>query len=249
MKAGISEQFFVPFKQFFSSDSPGAGKRRSVTGLLMGVLLLPVLLGVLACFGLPVPIGDPERSQVDPSMSGVWVVSEEEDGSAFGGLVVLDPYDKRTWLMSMISIQEDAATDSTEPAPSILESFLAAARDGELKIEEVALFKSWLTDIGGTPFMTWEPLSPLTVSPGQKPEEWWSYRVRKTSSDQFSLDGFDTSKDDMDEAVSSAEAEEIIRQNLEDPEFFMEILTFHRLPESEHETVAELLRQFGLVDW
>ena len=35
------------------------------------------IAGLLAC--MPVPVGDPERSRIDPNLSGAWLLAEEND--------------------------------------------------------------------------------------------------------------------------------------------------------------------------
>jgi hypothetical protein len=103
--------------KFFLSDATPAGRRkRSVSGLAVGLVILPVLLGVMACFVLPVPIGNPERSRIDPAMTGVWITKEADDGA---WVLVLEPYDKRTWLVSWIFLleaeaEEEAAVEDAE---------------------------------------------------------------------------------------------------------------------------------------
>jgi hypothetical protein len=85
-----------------------AQKRRSRAGLLIAIFLLPLLLGVLACIPpLPVPLGDPENSAIDPALSGAWVLGENGGATMDNGLqvMVLDPYDRRTWLLYFITLE------------------------------------------------------------------------------------------------------------------------------------------------
>lgn len=66
---------------------------RTLAGLALAAILLPILIGTLAC--LPVPIGNPEKSRVDPELSGVWFDVFEET------LWVIQPYDRRTYLVTL----------------------------------------------------------------------------------------------------------------------------------------------------
>ncbi|MFQ6006556.1 MAG: hypothetical protein ACE5OQ_13765 [Woeseia sp.] len=81
-------------------------KVRSLTGLSLAVIIVPALLGILAC--MPVPVGNPERSKIDPGLTGVWL------GLAEGGavVIVMDPYDKRTWHGSWFTIECRQISDS-----------------------------------------------------------------------------------------------------------------------------------------
>ena len=69
---------------------------RSVTGLLIAIASLPVLMSLLAC--IPVPLGDPENSRIDPDLNGLWIMEDGPDE----WVLLFEPYDKRTWLVSMV---------------------------------------------------------------------------------------------------------------------------------------------------
>lgn len=88
-------------------------RQRSLSGFLLGIVLIPVLAGLVGCFEiLPVPLGDPEKSRVDSGLSGLWLGEE--------GVWALEPYDKRTWLVSVYSISDDdceAVEDPEEADP------------------------------------------------------------------------------------------------------------------------------------
>ena len=85
--------------KLFGNGSDKASSRRSGTGVLLTLVMLPALLGVMGC--LTVPIGNPERSTIDPKLSGIWI------GKNSSFLLVLDPYDRRTWLASLIELKFD----------------------------------------------------------------------------------------------------------------------------------------------
>jgi hypothetical protein len=108
-------------------------KRRSLLfSLLVVSPLVMFILGLAAC--VKHPVGDPEKSKVDPQFAGVWW-SEEPDGH--GTLLVMRPYDSRTYFAKVLSYR---ATDQGVEATNQLDC------------------KAWLTAIGGTTFLTMEPL-------------------------------------------------------------------------------------------
>ena len=72
---------------------------RRLGGLAIALLMVPVLIGLLAC--MPVPIGNPERSRIDPQLSGHWLMVSSEEVM----LAVFEPYDKRTWLVRLIGLE------------------------------------------------------------------------------------------------------------------------------------------------
>ena len=78
--------------------------RRSIYGLVLMLGIVPVITGILAC--MPVPIGDPERSKVDPDITGVWaVLTIEEESDSEAGAYVFEPFDKRTWLVAGVALE------------------------------------------------------------------------------------------------------------------------------------------------
>ena len=94
--------------------------------------LLVVILGLTAC--VKHPVGDPEKSKVDPKYSGVWLFKESTGG---GSLLVMRPYDSRTYYANILSYDDEG--DEIEPS-------------------ERMNFKAWLTSIGGETFITMEPI-------------------------------------------------------------------------------------------
>lgn len=99
---------------------------------LLGVAPLVVaILCLTAC--VKYPVGDPEKSKVDPKLSGVWR-SQEPDGAT---LLVFRPYDARTYFVKSLPYREDS---------------------GAIRPGEAQEFKAWLTALGGATFLTLEPL-------------------------------------------------------------------------------------------
>jgi len=71
-------------------------------GLAIAAVMLPILIGVLACIpALPVPIGDPNKSRIDPALTGVWFDVYREH------LWVIQPYDGRTYLVTVYDFYPD----------------------------------------------------------------------------------------------------------------------------------------------
>ena len=60
---------------------------RTFTGALLMLGILPIFAGLLACMPEYVPLGDPEKSRIDPELNGYWFIPG--DDSAFGGVLVL----------------------------------------------------------------------------------------------------------------------------------------------------------------
>jgi len=250
MNIKYARPFFSGIKQFFGGKSPYDSGHRSRAGLLLTLVLVPVLLGVMAC--LPVPVGNPDKSRIDPAMSGVWIGQIDGDAT----IIVLDPYDKRTWLMTLIGLdtgqdeqpEKEAQTEANEPeTETSLLQLLDPDRGNQIKIENIGIYKTWLTKIKGVSFMTWESKDLAETLPEMVPEFWWVFRVRRSGDDILYLDQFDLSVDGLDKVKTRKEAEKIIRRHLDDPEFFDEdpFMKLHRVPESDYKTVSQLLGDFG----
>jgi hypothetical protein len=246
------QTFFSRISQFFGGETPPDKRNRSRTGLLLTLALIPLLLGVLACFRLPVPVGDPEKSRIDPAMSGIWIGHLDGDAVIF----VLDPYDKRTWLLSFISLvtgqdpkpaaASDAGVKEPEPETSHLR-FLDADYELPIKIDYVGLFKSWLTKIKGVTFITWESKNLSDTLPAMVPDSWLVFRVIQSDENILYLDLFASETDGFDDVKTSKEAEKIIRRHVNDPEFYSPFLELHKVPESDYQRVSGLLEDFGIT--
>jgi len=115
------------------STFPQGPRARTVLGAILGLLFVPLMLGITAC--LETPIGDPEKGWVDPRVTGMWVTATPDQGG-FGDVSVwtLEPYDARTWLVTVAEARSNApdpASDlDTDPAPT------EAGNDGGAPTEE-----------------------------------------------------------------------------------------------------------------
>ena len=163
-------------------------RQRSLTGLLFAIVLVPVILGLIAC--LPVPLGDPEKSRIDPELSGVWLRYYDDETV----LMLFEPWDKRTWLLTAYEFNFDKCAapavefDEDEPPgyAEVVTAFRALGPDcvaGEL--DEV--YRAWIANLGGEQFMTWEPKSVFDEADGFEPEYWLGFRVGTASTDELTL--------------------------------------------------------------
>ncbi len=78
-------------RRFLNDPTPAGCHNRSRAGLIVSILIMPILLGVMACFVLQVPIGNPEKIMIDHAVTGAWITT---DGGEEGDWVlVFEPYD------------------------------------------------------------------------------------------------------------------------------------------------------------
>lgn len=194
---------------------------RSASGALLMLMSVPVIVGLLAC--LPVPIGNPERSRIDPEITGVWAISDDSEAVFY----VFEPFDKRTWLLTGVALEEgedadfsDYNLESYEELTRLMETESVGA-DGATATEMV-MYKAWMTKLGGVWFMTWEPKG-LFGSEQFAPETWYVWRVDKPDSNTLELRlccDDDFFPDDLKETRRAYER--VIRKHAKNPDLYGE---------------------------
>ena len=194
---------------------------RSVSGALLMLIISPVIIGLLAC--MPVPIGDPERSRIDPEITGVWFFHGDGDP----GFYAFEPYDKRTWLLSGVALEEGSDADFSDYD---LENYAEFARllesetvgDDGATATEMIMYKAWMTKLGGVWFMTWEPKG-LFGSEQFAPETWFVFRVDKPDANTLELRFCCDDKFFPGDLKETRRAyERVIRKNAKNPELYAE---------------------------
>ncbi len=204
-------------------------RNRSLTGAVIAILVLPVFAGLLAC--LPVPIGDPEKSRIDPELSGMWIGTFDDLDVA-----LFEPYDKRTWLLTLFEVnsgEEDCdwpdVTDEDNEFDPIDWTYDMAIREmgplesGCLESGSLVLFKVWRKKLGGQWFMIWEKKSVFDDEDEFDTEEWWVFRIDKRDPDKFFLWWVDESYDGFDDIDETRKAyERVIKKNVDDTELYAE---------------------------
>jgi len=258
--------------KLFASGSNKARSTRSGMGALLTLAMLPALVVVMGCLGLQVPIGNPEKSSIDPKLTGIWLGSTGHLLADSRGLLILDPYDKRTWIGTTIDlkINEEAKIDGL---PKTLEGLdkenlskvIAEVLDASyLEPTGVYFWKVWLTNLEYKEFMTWQPwllfnalnaeqpdeISALNAGQPDETEKFMFYLpmgVKRESRDKFSLVHIDADFNDLGKVESRYEAERIIRQNINNPELFKtEHMVYQRLNIDIYEPVSAILEEFGI---
>jgi hypothetical protein len=235
-------------------------RHRSRLGALLGLVMLPVLLGVMACFELPAPVGNPERSRIDPALNGVWLDGEE------GWMFIFEPYDKRTWLVRWVALEgADDATDDPEgdEAPGQAEeggidggsasveatelSVLDLLRAGELRVGGIYLIKAWGKRIRGVWFITFEFRGMIDEETGMDPYTWWVMKPELMDENTLSLQFVNRELEGIEEGMTRAQLERLIRRNLNNPELFLDPLPFTRVPQDDFGVLAEMLGELGVA--
>mgnify|MGYP001821908441 FL=1 len=228
--------------------------------------IIPIFAGLLAC--MPVPIGDPERSRIDPEITGVWFL--ESDGE-LDGIYNYQPFDKRTWLMTGVPVEEGPGY---EGEPLDIETFEDVTRVLEttsigkagITASAAVTYKVWLAKIGGKTFMTWEPAGAFDSDGQLAPEYWFTFRVEKIDTETIELyliNGEHDAFEDAKEPVKGLRAHEYpssvrrsweralrkVAKNVDDDELYAEEpMTLQRVPEDLVDTASELFQEVITFD-
>ena len=192
---------------------------RSISGAVVMLAIIPAIIGILAC--MPVPIGDPERSRIDPEISGVWVWLDSENATFYA----FEPYDKRTWLLTGIPLASGEDADFSDynlddygDLAGLMENE-SVGEDGATSTETV-VYKVWRTKLGGEWFMTWEPKAVFDQD-NFKPEVWWVFRIDQP--DANTLDLFPVGGELFEGVEENRRAiERVIKKNARNPKLYVD---------------------------
>ncbi len=222
--------------------------RRSLGGLLMALIMAPFVVSVLAC--LEAPIGNPSTSKVDPKLSGVWFGKHNGEPS----LLVLQPYDKRTYLIGWFVAETDEGEKQGEKQGEELKKDVDP-KGGREKLEEIEfkgqmISKGWLTTIGGEQFMCWEPMFQLDKKKGMKPKMWYGWLVKlkknKLSLSLIEAAGETTKEIEKNLAKATKAGDFAERVADADAENGGDIMRLEKIDKSKYDEVAEALEKMGL---
>ena len=226
---------------------------RSISGAILMLVIIPIIAGLFAC--MPVPIGDPERSRIDRQMSGWWAM-EDESGA---GLAVFRPYDRRTWLVFMVSLEKgelagigDFDLETAGDVVTVLRANTVGTKG--VVADAPSVYKAWLTRLGGERFMTWEPVGQIEDQETFYPDAWFVFKVTEQTEDLFVAAMINAEHKAFDGLIDSLEEEETdpwkarkhweraIRKHADDPELYdSDILRFRRLPEELESKAARIV--------
>lgn len=225
---------------------------RSISGAALMLVIIPIFAGLLACMPEYVPLGNPERARVDENMSGMWFLESMDDNEALiGQIVLIRPWDKRTWLITSVAIDLSDAIDEDEvdeddamTYQGFVDLFESLALDeDELKVG-VFQYKSWLAKLGGETFMMWEMRVIM-----DKPEElpgpayWYDFRVTEREQDKIVLHLVDTAFPPLKEAPATKRGwEKVIRKYADDDAlYYDDPVVLRRVKEDDLDLFVELV--------
>jgi len=237
---------------------------RSLSGAALMLVIIPIFVGLLACMPEYVPLGNPERARVDENMSGMWFVEGAEYMEGLvGQIVLLQPWDKRTWLVTTVAIDTSDAIDLDAVDPDAADEYDATTYQGfidvfespALDVDELEiatfLYKGWLAKLGGEMFFTWEMRVFLDDTDDLlEPWYWQDFRVTESTADKMVLHLIDTEFPPLKEApATKRDWEKVVRKYADDDALYNEDgLILRRVKEEDVEFFAELVNYAVMGD-
>lgn len=236
-----------------------APRGRTILGLSLAALFVPVLIGITAC--IDTPIGDPEQGWVDPRISGVWLAGEPAPADYEATLWLFEPYDSRTWLVTFLEFsgpgedEDEGATEAADsagtdagsaapPHPDEVLRLLGTLAEPRAEPSGTSLFKAWLTSIGDRRFLVLEPKLVLDSEGGFTPSTWVVLHI-VVQGDRMKLAIAEA--EGLYEATTRGEAEQAIARSLADPDAYGEPLLLYRIPLTAYQAVADAVGRTGLM--
>jgi hypothetical protein len=224
---------------------------------IKSIVLLATILCLEACGSLKVPIGDPERSKVDPALSGIWFISESDSGAM---LYVVEPFDRRTWLVWGIEIgRKSKAGDESQSAegPAMNPAaFFAWLEQGDERFRISPTYKAWITRLGGVRFAVLEQKLQVSADHGLGADGWDVFRLETDGNDTLIVTEVDSSFENLGKVTTSRDAEKIIRKNARNPALYGidetdkdedHSIRLQRISLADYEKVRHLLDQGGEI--
>ena len=199
---------------------------RSVSGAVLMLAIIPVIVGLLAC--MPVPVGDPERSRIDPDLNGIWALTKDDE---VDGYYLFRPWDKRTWLI--LGVEDDSS-----------------------EVKPAAVYKAWLKRLGGETFITWEMVGGMHDDGSFVPEYWLVFRVEKDGADRVNLHMLDLDYEGFEDLARPDDYggsyvkdmrrkfERVIRKNVDDEELYGDSLGFRRLADGDRDDALDRMETY-----
>ncbi len=226
-------------------------KTRSISGAALMLAIIPIFAGLLACMPEYVPLGDPERSRIDPGMTGIWYAPG--DDVLIGNIIFMQPWDKRTWLTVNVALElrDEPDPELDDPVDYDLSTYEGLVEAfGELVVEaddfEMSLitYKVWSVKLGGETFYTWEWRGiPNPDEHTMEPWFWLDLRIDQETEDRLVFRTLDPEFPPLKEAEKTRKAwERVVRKHVDNPEMYTEEkMVVRRVDEEHNELMTEIL--------
>ncbi|MBT8107864.1 MAG: hypothetical protein KJP17_06490 [Gammaproteobacteria bacterium] len=213
---------------------------RSICGATLMLVIIPILAGLLACIPVHVPLGNPERARVDPQMSGYWYAGNPDE--FMGAVLVMQPWDKRTWLVINVLVEIDEE-DISGFDISTYDGMVALLESGDADADDLQIgavvSKGWLSKFDGQRLMTLEIRSLPNESDGSlEPWAWWDYRVVEVTDTSLALQMVDDESEFLENVPGTQrDWEKIMRKHAKDDALYYDVALVYQRVDLEHEKI------------
>ncbi len=223
--------------------APFAGRKsRTLAGLALAAAVAPFMIALTAC--LPVPLGDPEKSRIDPEFSGVWLPRDDQ-GQV--GLWLMEPYDARTWLVTLVSPKMPESSERTATAPSVEPDGLVLLEQQSAALSELESYQAWLTPIRNVRFLVLEPKIVVAADNGMAPQMWFAFAITWKGKDKLELRMVNSEFNSLNNVKTSAEAKAIIAHGLGNPKLLNDsAVVLTRVHRAQYGRVEEVLKKLKI---
>lgn len=228
-------------------------KYRSLSGAALMLVIIPIFVGILACMPEHVPLGNPDRARIDPDISGIWIVTSDE--GHLGSLAVFQPWDKHTWMLTNVILDEGVDADwsvydleSYDGIVALLENE-TWGRDGS-GIDGMLIYKAWLTKITGEQFLTIDARGMVDEDGSLDSLFTVDYRLIKKSPDEFHVQMINEDYGALQDVPATPRAwEKVIRRNKDDGDLYVDdVSRFHRVRPEHTKLFSEIVAEaFGIL--
>lgn len=174
---------------------------------------LCVLAAVLAgC--LPFPLGDPQKSKVDPKLAGHWMSDDSERPM----IISVYPFDEHTYVIESREYEKD---------------------NGALQRQTHTVWKGWLSDLKGKTFLTLDPLVQHLPSNEDGKKVYPVLRIERQG-EKISIHRVNEDFESMKQVKSAKEEQELIAKEIDNPSLYAgEPALFHRIDPDHDKTLFE----------
>lgn len=187
-----------------------ASDRHRLAGWIAGGVLLVVIAGCLK-----MPLGDPEKSTMDPKFVGTWM-KRDDNGSV--NLWHVQPWDARTYLVINQTARPDGA--------------------GGWERGSMSISKGWLTDVKGATFGT---LHVLSEADNETP---YAVVRLELATDTLTVRGVKPDVVNEREVKTEPELRKLIEDNLDREELYLEPEKYFKADGPDMETVKAVAALF-----
>jgi hypothetical protein len=178
------------------------------------------LLTLASC--LPVPLGDPAKSTIDQKLVGAWTWQEGENTN----LAVLRAWDEHTYLLDCMAYTQTAVA---------------------IKPKNRNVFKAWLTDVKGQPFITLQPIEVLQPIPGDKNQKYFMTAKLEVKDNTLTATGLDGGYEKFKTAGTATALAKIVSENFDDVRMWIKPIIMTKLAEDAAPQVESVTKSFNEI--